>query len=97
MEEAERNVTWILAISIIMFFGSSYSYLVLGAGYPSITFMRDAWYYLSRINTLSFIATLTSSALYKAQLWKTRMYMLSVGFFIISMTLLFLQGLRAIA
>lgn len=92
METPERNVTWILVVSLIMFFGSAYiSYLV---PYTAYTSGRDAWYYLTIITRVFITLTIGSSALCIASFAKKWTYYGSVALFSLSIILLMILGLR---
>lgn len=94
LEVLERNVAWILVVSLIMFFVSMYLWYIWplpGYWYPNT---RDAWYYLSVAAHLLFTLTLVTSALCLARFAKKWMYYATVFLFTISMVLLLVQGLR---
>ena len=92
METPEKNVKWILVVSLIMFFSSTYLAFLYGVLGSSVT--RDSWYYLQILVHLFFILTIGSSALYVANLARRWTYVSSIIFFGISIFLLFIQGLR---
>ena len=93
--EDQRNVKWILIISIIMFFASiGYA---LPYSYPGS--QRSIWdtisYLISRIDTLLFIITITTGTLFTTGFGKKeRMHRFTVYFFIISMVMFFIGFLR---
>ncbi len=93
--EEQKNVKWILIISIIMFFASigyalPYSY-VGGIRSPWDTL----WYVIGRITTLLFIATITTGTLFTTNFAKKAlMYKLTIYFFIVSMSLFFVGFLK---
>jgi hypothetical protein len=92
LETPERNVTWILVVSLIMFFGSAYvAYLV---PYTTLTSGRDAWYYLTVIMRFFITLTIGSSALCIARFAKRWTYYGSVALFSIFIILLLILGLR---
>ncbi|HVP15914.1 MAG TPA: hypothetical protein VMT42_00925 [candidate division Zixibacteria bacterium] len=97
MEAPDRNMKWILVVSVIMFFGSmyfyAYYYAILGGLYGSLS-TRNVWYYLQIIEHLFFILTIGSSALWIAGFARRWTYIGSVCFFAISILLLFVEGLR---
>jgi hypothetical protein len=97
LEAPERNMKWILVVSLIMFFGSmylyAYNYAVLSAGLGSLS-TRDVWYYMQIIEHLFFILTIGSSALWIAGFARKWTYNGSVTFFAISILLLLIESLR---
>ena len=96
METPERNMKWLLVVSIILFFGSTYLYVygiaLTGGVYSYST--HDIWYYMQIIEHLFFILTIGSSALWIAGFARKWTYNGSVYFFAISMLLLLIEGLR---
>ena len=94
MEAPERNVAWILVVSLIMFFVSMVLWYVSAFPIYSYAMTRDAWYYLSIGLHLFFTLTLATSALCLARFAKKRTYDATVFFFAVSMGLLFIDGLR---
>lgn len=77
LEDNERNVKWILIISVILYFTSSLlTFIYLGYG-SYYFYSHDAWYHLSHINALFFILTITSSTLCTANFKKEWTYKLS--------------------
>ena len=94
METPEKNVTWILVVSLIMIFGSSYiTYL---APYSISVAGRDAWFYLAIITRIFITLTIGSSALCIARFARRLTYLASVISFSIFIFLLLLLGLRAL-
>lgn len=98
METPERNLKWILVISLIMFFVSTYTALItyptLLYGFQSTSVTRDVWYYLRIISPLFLILTVGSSALWVAGFVRRWTYAVTVLFFAISILVLFIEGLR---
>ncbi|MGD8506865.1 MAG: hypothetical protein PVF15_09425 [Candidatus Bathyarchaeota archaeon] len=96
MDEDERNVGWILAISIIMYFLSMLDWLRwISIGRPPLL---DVWTDMQNMSTLFFILTIASSGLFQARFWNTKVtYRLSVLFFTVAMGLLFAQSIRWLA
>jgi len=100
--EEQRNVKWILIISIIMFFVSAVygqSLFFLGPYYPygarEWSIWDRLWYYISRIDVLIFIATITTATLFTTNFGKKELtYKLTVYLFIVSMGLFFLGFIR---
>jgi len=93
--EEQRSVKWILIISLIMFFASmAYA---LPYSYPGSqrSIWDTVWYYIIRVDTLLFIATITTGTLFTTGFGKKeRMHKLTIYFFLISMGLFFLGFLR---
>jgi hypothetical protein len=94
LETAERNVAWILVVSLAMFFVSMFFYYLYTFPFYSVTATRDAWYYLGVSIHLFFTLTVATSALCLARFAKRWMYLATVLFFVVSMILLFVAGLR---
>lgn len=96
--EEERNVKWIVIISLIMFFVAMvYGPTIFMQSYYQYTTSRDVWYYLNRIDILLFLATITTGALSGARFGKgDLMYKLTLYLFIVSMGLFFLGLMRAV-
>lgn len=94
MEAPERNVAWILVVSLIMFFASMVFWLLYAFPLYSYTATRDVWYYLSVVVHLFFTLTVATSALCLARFAKKWMYSATVFFFAVSMILLFVDALR---
>ncbi len=100
--EEQGNVKWIVVISLIMFFVTM-AYgptIILGPYYP-YPLSRDiwfyVWYYVNRIDTLLFLATITTGALFGARFGKSELtYKLTLYLFIISMGLFFLGLVRTL-
>jgi hypothetical protein len=90
----EKNVKWVLIISLIMFFVLKWWYF-LDHPFPYVFF--DFWFFIYLINILSVILAITFATLNKAGLWETEItYHLTVFFFILSMTLLSVSHLQLI-
>jgi len=90
----EKDVKWILIISLIMFFVLKWWYLWGGIS-PYVVF--DFWFFTYFINILSMILTITFAALSKAGFWETEItYQLTIFFFIVSMALLFVSHLQLV-
>jgi len=90
----ERNVKWILIVSIIMVGVTLYSGLVFSAPYftqrPWTIIDHIAWW-IYRINALFFIATITTATLATTGFGKKdMMYRVALYLFTISMILLFI-------
>jgi hypothetical protein len=94
LEAPERNVAWILVVSLIMFFVSMFLWYIWPFPSYAYTITRDAWYYLIVAAHLFFTLTLVTSALCLARFAKKWMYYATVSLFTISMILLVVQGLR---
>ena len=90
----ERNVAWILVVSLIMFFVSMVLWYTWPLSIYSYTITRDVWYYLIVAAHLFFTLTLVTSALCLARFAKKWTYDATVFFFIIVMILLVAIGLR---
>ena len=88
-EEVKKDVKWLLVISLIMFFWSTWSTLMMTGGYY---FIAGPWYYLKNISVLSFIVTIGLATLYTTNSWKAEpvfkatmvMFMTSISLFFIS-------------
>jgi hypothetical protein len=88
----EGNVMWILVVSLIMFFGSTYiAYL---PPYPTYTYGRDVWYYLETIARVFMTLTIGASALCIARFARKWTYYGSVALFSLSIILLMVFELR---
>jgi len=94
LEAPERNVAWILVVSLVMFFVSMFLWYLWPFPNYSYTMTRDAWYYLVVAAHLFFTLTLATSALCLARFAKKWTYYATVFFFAVSMILLFVQGLE---
>jgi hypothetical protein len=94
LEAPERNVAWILVVSLIMFFVSLAFYVLYTYPFYSYTTTRDVWYYLSVVVHLFFTLTVATSALCLARFAKRWMYSATVFFFAVSMILVFVDALR---
>jgi len=87
--EDQRNIKWVLIISLIMFFVS------FAFGLPYSYPGSSIWFFISRVDALLFIATITTGALFTTGFArKELMYRLTIYFFIISMGLFFLGFIR---
>jgi len=89
----EKNVKWVLIVSLIMFFVLKWWYF-LDRPFPYTFF--DFWFFLYFINILSVILTITFAALNRSGLETEITYQLSVFFFILSMALLFVSHFQFI-
>ena len=100
--EEQKNVKWILVISIIMlfagiFYGQTllvpyYSYIYPGA---QQSIWDRIWYTLNRINVLLFIAAITTGTLFTAGFGnKDKTYRATIYLFVVSMVLLFVGFVR---
>jgi len=90
----EKNVRWVLIISLIMFFVLE-SWYFLDRSFPYDSF--DFWFLIFLINVLSVILTITLATLNKAGFWETEItYQLTIFFFILSMVLLFVSHFQLI-
>jgi hypothetical protein len=96
LEAPERNVAWILVVSLVMFFISLWTYLWSLSSPPNqpYTITRDVWYNLIIATHLFFTLTVTSSALCLARFAKKGTYFATIFFFTVSMILLVVVGLR---
>jgi hypothetical protein len=100
--QEEKNVTTILIVSLILlwitwptpltlFFGSFLLGLPIYNLPPHYTAIELAWYFINRLHILTFILTITFSALHQANIGKKPLfYRLTVYLFIVSMTSLFI-------
>lgn len=90
----EKNVKWILTISLIMFFVLKWWYFSDYA-FPYAFF--DLWFLIYFINILSVVLTITFAALSRAGFWETEIiYQLTIFFFILSMSLLLISQFQLI-
>ena len=90
----ERNVKWVLIVSLIMFFVLKWWYF-LNCPLPYAFF--DFWFFIYLINILSVILTITFAALNKTDFGDREVtYQLSIFFFVVSMALLFVSQLQLI-
>ena len=95
-EKSEKNLKWILIISIVMFFWQTWMTLLMTPG--GYYFTPDFWYYIRNVTTLSFIIPVISAALHTANFWEEEyLYKTSIGAFIVSMSLLFVSSLSWIS
>jgi len=92
MAREEKNVKWILIISLILLFvfeGIFYYF-----PYRSYV-LFNFWWYVDYLNLFFIILTVTFSTLNKVGFWDRELtYHLSVYFFIISMALIFISNFR---
>jgi hypothetical protein len=94
-EKSEKNMKWVLTVSLIMFFWSTFMTTILQTGYY---FKAGPWYYLRNISNLSLTLTIISATLYTADFWKKeQIYKIALGTFIISMSLLFISNMSWIS
>jgi hypothetical protein len=92
----EKNLKWILIISVIMLGVTFYSGMIISSyHYTSVgwTVLDTISYWVSRIGTLLFIATVTTAALSTAGFRKDMLYKASIYLFTASMTLVFVTVL----
>jgi len=90
----EKDVKWILIVSLIMLFVLKWWYFS-GGSFPYLFF--DVWFFTYFINILSVILTITFAALNKAGFWETEItYQLTIFFFILSMALLFVYHIQLV-
>ena len=95
MEAPERNVKWILGVSLAILAVSAYfGYFYLFVSYPYGTATRDFWYYLVVALHLFTTLAVASSALYIASFAKKWTYDATLFLFTITMALVFITGLR---
>jgi hypothetical protein len=94
LEAPERNVKWILGVSLIILGVSAYYGYFYFLSYPSGTITHDVWYYLTIAVHLFSTLAVASSALYIANFAKKWTYDAAVFLFIVLMALVFLTGLR---
>jgi len=97
--QEERNVKWMLIISVIMLLVSTFLGAILFQPYSyppkEPTALDVVTFYLNRIDILFFIATITTATLVTTGFGKKDlMYKASIYFFTISMTLLFASVLK---
>jgi hypothetical protein len=101
MQES-RDVKWILAISLVMFFLSVYlvpSLIYIAPTYPYLPAPRTTadmfWYYVNRVDMLLFIATITTATLFVAGYGKYQLVRrLTFSFFLVAMGFFFLSFVR---
>jgi len=96
--EAEKTVKWVLLVSVIMFFASVFASVLIYIPYclpRALSPLDTLVFYINRIDTLLFIATITTAAVHTAGFGrKETTYRLSVILFIISMALFFATFLK---
>jgi len=100
--QKEQNVSWILAISVILLIFTT-AWLGL-TDYPSPQYYRQYWtalenalFYVHRINILFFVATITTATLYTTGFEKKDlMFKVSGYLFTISMMLFFIILLKPV-
>ena len=97
----EKNVKWMLAVSMILlwmswpqgmtlFFGGFLYNLPVYHLPPHYTAIELIWYFINRAHGLTFLLTITFTALYHSNIGKKQLfYRLSVYLFIVSMVSLF--------
>ncbi len=100
--QEEKNVKWILIVSIILlwiswprgmnliFGGFLYNLPVYNLP-PNYTTIELTWYFINRLHILTFLLTITFTALHHSNIGRKQLfYKLSVYLFIVSMTSLFI-------
>jgi len=97
--EAEKNVRWLLLVSVIMFFASLFASVLIYVPYyylPRAPSPLDTLlFYVNRIDTLLFIATITTAAIHTAGFGRKEItYRLTVTLFLVSMALFFVTFLK---
>ena len=97
----ERNVKWILIISVLMVLPSILMgfYVYPWYSYPprQPTTLDYVWLFISRIGTLAFIVTITTATLATTGFArKDLMYKASVYLFVVSMLLLFVSLIKVL-
>lgn len=93
MSKEERNVKWILIISLILFFVLEGVFYYFPYRYFYVLF--NFWWFVDFINLFFIILTVTFATLNKVGfLDKELTYQIAVYSFIISMTLIFISNLR---
>jgi len=97
--EMEKNVKWVLVISVIMFFASIFASVLIYVPYyylpRALSPLDTIVFYINRIDTLLFIATITTTTIHIAGFGrKETTYRLSLILFIISMALFFVTFLK---
>jgi len=91
----EKNVKWVLIVSLIMFFVLKWWYF-LDSSFPYTVF--DIWFFIYLINILSVILTITFAALNKTGFWDAEVtYQLAIFFFVVSMALFFVAQLQIVS
>jgi len=94
--EEQKNVKWIMIISVLMFFVSALlsPSLFFFGGYG--TRNDGIWFIIGRLDALFFVATITTATLFSVNFGKKELtYKLSVYFFLISMGIFFLVIVRS--
>jgi len=94
--EEERSVRWILIVSIVFLFASTWlGPLFFGSYYPRRDTLETFLFYISRIDILFFVATVATATLSTTGFGqKDMMFTVSVYLYIISMALFCLSILR---
>jgi hypothetical protein len=96
VETTEKNVKWLLGVSLIMFFGSYFIGLFFGFQPYLYSSNKNSWYYLQIIGQLSLLLTVGASSLHIAGFARKFTYGASVLLFALSVLLLFIEGLRGL-
>jgi hypothetical protein len=87
----KRDVKWLLVTSLIMFFWSTWSTLMMTGYY----FIAGPWYYLRNITVLSFVITISLATLYTTNFWKAEpIFKATIVMFIISISLFFISNMQ---
>jgi len=90
----EKNVKWLLIVSLIMFFVLEWWYF-LDDLFPYTFF--DFWFFIYFINVLSVMLAITFATLDKAGFWEREItYQLAIFFFVLSMALFFVSHLQLV-
>jgi len=94
--EEERSVRWILIVSLVFLFTSTWlGPLFFGSYYPRRDILETFLYYVNRIDILFFVATVATATLSTTGFGqKDMMFRVSVYLYIISMALFCLSILR---
>ena len=94
--EEERNIKWVLIISIIMLFASLWVGVASFYSYPprDPSALEMIVFVINRSGILLFIVTIGTSTLYTTGFRKDLMFKMSIYLFIISMTLFLISILK---
>jgi len=95
--EEERNIKWVLTISLIMLLASTWIGAVSFYSYPprEPSVLEMITFYINRIDILLFIVTIATSTLYTTGFRKKDlMFKISIYLFIISMALFLISILK---
>lgn len=95
--QEERSVRWILIVSLVLLFVSTWLGPYLFGYYQRRDVLDTIIFYINRIGILFSVATITTATLFTTGLGnRDLMFRVSVYLFIISMALFFVSTLRSL-